>query len=542
MRRDRRASVTGETEYSVRHVLVRDVSYGQIPRVPRADLHLRAARWIQSLGEDRSEDRAEMLAHHYVAALELTKAAGGETSHLAAPARTALRAAGLRAHGLSALERAAGFLSRALELWPKTDPDYPYVLLELGNTLNYLRHEGGPELEEAAGLLLAAGDVEGCAEAESLLGEIHWESGAQQEARAHLERAVQLMADLPETRATGRIRANDWRVRLLANEHASLEEGERILALTERLGTIEDVLTARINLGLGRAFRGDPWGGVRDLELALGQCLEANSHLATRAYVNLASTLGSLGELNRSAELHREGLREARRLGNHHERWLEAECVLDDYQAGSWDTALARAESFLDHEGPAEYMEVGVYAVLAEIATARGERRRGDEHSRAMLSRSRAIGDPQALWAGLGICARLALLAGEVGTAHSLVDELAAALVAAESFHTELSELDGFVAAVALNRGQDLGDQLGKLRFESPWGNAAALIAAGNLESAGDTLHAHDAYAQAAMVWLASAELAGRETPGLRAAVAFYESVGATADLVRAEALLRDAG
>ena len=32
VRRDRRASVAGETEYAVRHVLVRDVAYGQIPR------------------------------------------------------------------------------------------------------------------------------------------------------------------------------------------------------------------------------------------------------------------------------------------------------------------------------------------------------------------------------------------------------------------------------------------------------------------------------------------------------------------------------
>ena len=44
VRRDRRASVGGETEYAVRHVLVRDVALGQIPRVRRADLHLRAAR------------------------------------------------------------------------------------------------------------------------------------------------------------------------------------------------------------------------------------------------------------------------------------------------------------------------------------------------------------------------------------------------------------------------------------------------------------------------------------------------------------------
>ena len=43
LRRERRSSVGGETEYAFRHVLVRDVAYGQIPRAQRADKHQRAA-------------------------------------------------------------------------------------------------------------------------------------------------------------------------------------------------------------------------------------------------------------------------------------------------------------------------------------------------------------------------------------------------------------------------------------------------------------------------------------------------------------------
>ena len=38
---------------------------------------------------------------------------------------------------------------------------------------------------------------------------------------------------------------------------------------------------------------------------------------------------------------------------------------------------------------------------------------------------------------------------------------------------------------------------------------------------------------------LLAAERAGRETPGLREAVSFYEGVGATAYLARAERLLQ---
>src|SRR5207245_11499091 len=51
-----RSSVEGQTEFAFKHVLVRDVAYGQIPRAERAQKHLQAAEWIESLG--RAEDHA----------------------------------------------------------------------------------------------------------------------------------------------------------------------------------------------------------------------------------------------------------------------------------------------------------------------------------------------------------------------------------------------------------------------------------------------------------------------------------------------------
>ena len=77
IRRERRSSVEGDTEFAFLHVLVRDVAYGQIPRRERSEKHRLAAEWIASLG--RSEDHAEMLGHHYLQALELAEAAGADT-------------------------------------------------------------------------------------------------------------------------------------------------------------------------------------------------------------------------------------------------------------------------------------------------------------------------------------------------------------------------------------------------------------------------------------------------------------------------------
>ena len=73
VRRDRRSSIAGETQYAFLHALVRDVAYGQIPRAERAEKHRRAAEWLGSLAGDRTEDHAEMLAHHYREALSLAR-------------------------------------------------------------------------------------------------------------------------------------------------------------------------------------------------------------------------------------------------------------------------------------------------------------------------------------------------------------------------------------------------------------------------------------------------------------------------------------
>ena len=76
VRPSRTSSMEGESEYAFWHLLVRDVAYAQIPRAERARRHRAAAAWIERKGGERVEDLAEVLAHHYVQALELAEAAG----------------------------------------------------------------------------------------------------------------------------------------------------------------------------------------------------------------------------------------------------------------------------------------------------------------------------------------------------------------------------------------------------------------------------------------------------------------------------------
>jgi DNA-binding SARP family transcriptional activator len=151
--RARRSSVAGNIEYAFRHDLLRDVAYGEIPRAGRGELHRLTAEWIESLGHP--DDHAELLAHHYLAALELAHAAGEDVGRLVEPAVLALRRAGLRAIRLSANDRAVAYLSRAIELVQqlpegdergRTEAD---LQLQLGIALFALRGHSAPAVEQA---------------------------------------------------------------------------------------------------------------------------------------------------------------------------------------------------------------------------------------------------------------------------------------------------------------------------------------------------------------------------------------------------------
>jgi predicted ATPase len=119
----------GEQEYGFWHALVRGVCYGQIPRSSRAARHRGAAAWIERKAGERAEDLADVLAHHYLQALELARAAGNveETEELEAGGIRHLALAGERALSLD-VQSAEASLARALELAPEGHPERAFLL------------------------------------------------------------------------------------------------------------------------------------------------------------------------------------------------------------------------------------------------------------------------------------------------------------------------------------------------------------------------------------------------------------------------------
>ena len=129
VRRSATSSMQGEAEYGFWHLLVRDVCYAQIPRAARAARHRAAAAWLERQAGERADDLADVLAYHFLQALELVRAAGQAEAaeELEANAIRYLALAGERALALD-VERAEASLAKALELAPAGHPEHPSLL------------------------------------------------------------------------------------------------------------------------------------------------------------------------------------------------------------------------------------------------------------------------------------------------------------------------------------------------------------------------------------------------------------------------------
>jgi class 3 adenylate cyclase/tetratricopeptide (TPR) repeat protein len=536
LRRERRSTVAEETQYTFLHVLVRDVAYGQIPRGARGEKHRQAAEWIESLG--RPEDHAELLAHHYVAALELAAAAGAVLPEdVVSRAPRALGEAGDRALALNAFSAADGYFRRALDLTPAGDPERPRLLLAYSRVVHATG--GGDEglVEEAVEGLLAAGDVEGAAEAELILASLAWTRGAGEEASSRLERANSLLADAPPSPAKARVLAETVRYAALAGRDAeAVEAGGGALRMAERFGL--DALRAYVLMyvGTSEVATGDSLG-IHAVERSVELFEALNSPEAARAYNNLASTLLGLGEVRRALETYRRGISATERFGDSAVfQWLRFWGSLSTaYLQGDWEEALRVAEAELAR--PPRYYHLGARDVRARIRLGRGDLAGAVLDAKADLELARSVGDPQALIPSLSISAAASAAAGRAGEAEALLDELVAhESLARLSAHFDSPWLDLAWSLVDVGRTHDLVSALARLTYSTRTADAAIAIAEGDYVRAAE-ICAEGGHAPGEAYARLRAAQAGQPGAGLERAIPFFRKAGATAYLAAAEEL-----
>jgi hypothetical protein len=359
VRRERRSSVAGETQYAFAHVLVRDVAYGQIPRAARSVRHAAAAGWIESLG--RADDHAEMLAHHYLSALDLARAANRDTADLAPRARAALHAAGDRAVALNAFAAAAGYYQAALALWPQDAYQQRAGLLLL---LGAVLCEVG-ELDRAGTVLSEGADVAVAAAAHTLHARIRV-----------------LLADVRMMEGTG------WA--------ETLAECEAAAAILQSHGDLAGLAEALTSAGRLRFWLGDTAGSEEVLERAIACARQSGNHRAQmRASHWLAVTFHVLPIPVNDAVARTEQLLQ----DTSGDPWAEADllkplCVLYAYLGRSADAraAIDRSQSmFASFGAKLALAESAIPAGLVGLITA--DPAAAERYTRQGLETFRAMGE-----------------------------------------------------------------------------------------------------------------------------------------------------
>jgi tetratricopeptide (TPR) repeat protein len=275
VRPGRTTSMEGESEYAFWHLLVRDVAYSQVPRAQRSRRHRAAAEWIERKAGERVEDLAEVLAHHYLQALELAQAAGDatEAQDLISPARRFLGLAGERALGLDTAQAEAR-LARALELTAADDRGRLKLVTRWADAIlqaGRLR-EAADVLDDAVASLRASADTETVAEALQLRSRMATRTADGRGVELAAE-AISLLERESLSRALvaaySQLASAYWLEGAFADAVAA---ADRASAFAEDLGLPEPP-RALAYRGMARAYLGDA-DGTTEMEVALGAFLE----------------------------------------------------------------------------------------------------------------------------------------------------------------------------------------------------------------------------------------------------------------------------
>jgi class 3 adenylate cyclase/tetratricopeptide (TPR) repeat protein len=434
IRPSRGSSVAGQGEYAFWHNLTREVAYGQLPRTARIAKHRAVAAWIERVAGDGVTDHAELLAHHYLTALELAGAAraAADAAALRDPARRFVVLAGDRAMTLD-VTRADRHYQRALALLAADHPDRARVLEKAAEAAQQAGRAVQAEelLAEAIAAFQAGHDHLGAGEAMARQARVLWYRGETARSRRLVSAAIELLEREPPGPGLA-----DAYLEMGKEVWTSGRPGEaldwlaRAMDLAERVGADDIRQRALQYRGCARDEIGDLDGlaDVREsVELGLRLGLGRGTALA---YGNLGAELFELEGPAAGMRAMRAGLELCEQRGiTEVAHWLSVsvvECLSD---LGRWAEALGLADRLLARHGDLaeSYEGVSLTARKAYVLACRGEVAEAAALEDRFLPRAREIGDPQVVSNVFAVAAFVEQAGGDLDAALRLVGELEAA-------------------------------------------------------------------------------------------------------------------
>jgi class 3 adenylate cyclase len=425
----RRSTMEGEQEYAFWHVLVRDVAYEQIPRAARIRKHRAAAAWLEDKAGDRAEDLADVLAHHYVKALELARATGDAEveEELRPAAHRMLELAGDRAAPLD-LPMAEGYYRRAAALHDSEDPAQAPLHLKMGRiVVGFSVERGEQDLRRAAAVFDAAGDDLGAAEAFIDLSRFATYRGSDADEQMYAHEARQRLERHPPGPVYAQYLARRAGSEMMAGRaRECVASSDAAIEMATEFGL--DDIAARVlqYRGVARTELGD-LDGLDDLRESIARLAGGQTLALGIGQLNLAdATWMSVGA--------REGLELHRALQTFCEQrglrgsfwWSKAESTWMLFDLGRWDELLDVVDEVARSSGDTgglQALELGL-SHQALVLARRGDPRRAASIVDELLPKARAGMDMQLLAPGLSAAALIAFALDDADGALEHVREL----------------------------------------------------------------------------------------------------------------------
>jgi class 3 adenylate cyclase/tetratricopeptide (TPR) repeat protein len=428
----RTSSMESQDEYSFWHALIREVAYGQIPRVARFRKHLAMATWIEHIARDRAAERAELIVYHYREALALARASGAQQEIPSLEERTCrfLVMAGDRAVPLDAA-KSARYYAEALDLLPVGDPARGEILVKAADVcLGLGRFEESQDyLTQALTEFRSAGERAKEGSALAKLSKSLRDSGDTERSRELMATAIAILEEVGSSDELAYAYVQRGGDRLFSGSPSeALVLADRALQLAEGTGDSENVARALAVMGLARCELGDD-AGIRDLRRALEITKDLGKpSWLSNAYVALAYTTWLSEGPEQAEQLYNEAIEVGDRQGVTGESmWARAESVWTLFDLGKWDEVLRRTDNVAEWERiqGGSQMRAVTLPYKAAVLLQRGEITAAAALADSFVPLARDIGDLQVLVPALAIGSAVRAASGDSSMSVLLVEELA---------------------------------------------------------------------------------------------------------------------
>ncbi len=319
-----RSRLSGEREYAFKHVLIRDVAYGMLPKAVRCRKHVEVGEFIRDRAGDRIDAFVGLVAEHYTRAAALGSDGGldpAELAELRAEALALLESAGDAAAALYSNAEAFERYSAALELSDELDPgDRARIGEKQGDVaLRMGRVDAAVAVwERCLEHHRSEEDLARVADLHRKIGAALWHKGERRASIDNYQRGIDLLKDGPPCIELVRLYEEAASLYMHTGDNMlAIYASEKALRLAERLD--EARAASRAHGIFGRVFGriGDSEKARENLERSVALARESDRGEAVRALLTLGYHLEiSEADYDGAAEAYREALKLAQEVGD----------------------------------------------------------------------------------------------------------------------------------------------------------------------------------------------------------------------------------